>query len=78
MRCAKCGATWLRAFIEYEAFSRSGRYYRIPIPKATLEDLTPEAGLLAIENAPFKIVGGSYFGGIERSIAGAGRLLDSP
>ncbi|MBY4594620.1 hypothetical protein [Ottowia caeni] len=69
MRCSSCGTPWLRAFMEHEAFSRSGRHYRAPVTDAALIDITPEAALTLIENATFKIAGGSYFDGVEIVIA---------
>ncbi|MDX9844864.1 MAG: hypothetical protein RBT42_14045 [Aquabacterium sp.] len=78
MRCRGCGAPWLRAFLEYEAFSRSGRYYRAPVEEAALPGLTPDAALTLIEAAPFKIAGGSRFDGQERVVIDAGKLLDAP
>lgn len=78
MKCCNCGAPWLRAFLEYEAFSRSGRYYRAPVQEADLAGLTPDAALGLIETAPFKIAGGSRFDGREVVVNGAGTLLESP
>jgi hypothetical protein len=78
MRCPRCGATWLRAFLEYEAFSKSGRFYRAPATEGQLAALTPEGALALIEAAPFKIAGGSRFDGQERSVTGADKLLEAP
>ncbi len=65
MRCATCGTPWLRAFFEIEAFARSSRHYRVPTTDAKLSGITPDAALLLIETAPFRIVGGSYYDGKE-------------
>lgn len=61
-RCASCGRLWLRYQLEYEAFSRSGRWAEGVIDAATAAAITPEsaAGLLA--ELPWHVYGGSWFG----------------
>ena len=78
MRCAKCQRPWIRAFIEYEAFPRSGRFYRAPSTDAALDRVSPAAGMAIIEDAEIKIAGGSYFDGVEHVVRGHGRLVASP
>lgn len=78
MRCAQCGTPWLRAFLEHEAFSRSGRYYRMPVTDAALEALTPDAAVCMIETVAFRIAGGSRFDGMEHVISGQCSLLEAP
>lgn len=78
MRCAHCGTLWVRAFLEYEAFSRSGRHYRAPTTDQAIGGVTAEDALHVIELAPFKIAGGSRFDGQERIVTGAENLLESP
>ncbi|MDO3558285.1 hypothetical protein Q3O98_03880 [Ralstonia pseudosolanacearum] len=78
LRCAKCGTQWASAFLEYEAFSRSGRHYRAPVTDTSLEEITPEAALRLIEAAPLRIAGGSRFDGIECVDRGPGELFASP
>ena len=78
MRCAKCGTPWLRAFIEHEAFSRSGRFYRAPVTDAELSGITADAALARIEAAPLRIAGGSRFDGVERVSSGPGQLMTAP
>lgn len=78
MRCRGCGTPWLRAFLEYEAFSRSGRHYRAPTSDAALETITPEAALRIIKMAAYRIAGGSRFDGVEHVLNGPGELLETP
>lgn len=78
MRCARCGTPWLRGFLEIEAFSRSGRFYRAPVTDAALAEITPDAALRLIEEAPLRIAGGSRFDGVEHVISGPGKLMVSP
>lgn len=78
MRCAKCHTPWIRAFIEYEAFPRSGRFYRAPTTDAALDGVSPEVGMFIIEDSEFKIAGGSHFDGVEHVVRGHGPLKDSP
>ncbi|WP_257811608.1 hypothetical protein [Burkholderia glumae] len=64
MRCARCGTPWIRAFLEYEAFSHSGRHYPAPTTDAALQSVRrAEDALNLIEEASFRIAGGSRFGG---------------
>jgi hypothetical protein len=78
MRCSGCGTLWARAFLEYEAFSRSGRHYRAPVTAAALDRANPEAVLRLIEAAELRIVGGSRFDGVEHLVRGPGKLLEAP
>lgn len=78
MRCSKCGTPWLSAFLEFEAFSRSGRHYRAPTNDAALEAITPEIALHIIRDATFRIAGGSRFDGVERVVNGPGKLFETP
>lgn len=78
MRCAKCGTQWVSAFLEYEAFSRSGRHYRAPVDGSALKEMTPENALRLIEGAPVRIAGGSRFDGVEHVDRGPGELLAAP
>ncbi len=78
LRCTNCGTPWLRAFMEHEAFSRSGRHYRAPVTDEALIGLDPERALAILDEAAFKIAGGSYFDGVETVIKGPGKLISSP
>lgn len=44
-KCTRCSTVWLRFFIEYESFSRSGRWYRAPIPPERLSEVTAESAV---------------------------------
>lgn len=63
LQCAHCGMLWLRAFLEYESFSQSGRHYRTPISKNQLQDIIADDAISILEAAEFRIAGGSYFNG---------------
>lgn len=78
MRCAHCGTLWLRAFLEYEAFSRSGRHYRAPTTDQDADGVSADDALHIIEIAPFKIAGGSRFDGQERIVKDTGKLMEAP
>lgn len=78
LHCSRCGALWLHAFLEYEAFPRSGRYYRAPASDTALEVIMPEAALRIIETAVFRIAGGSRFDGVEHIANGPRELLEAP
>ena len=66
-RCRHCQRYWLHYFVEYEAFSKSGRYYMGLITPETAETLTPETAVDYLENLDWYLYGGSYFGRMGRS-----------
>ncbi|MFN8283191.1 MAG: hypothetical protein U0U67_08235 [Chitinophagales bacterium] len=59
--CNDCGATWVRYFAEFEAFSRSGRWYKGIISEPDLKKLKPENAVEYLEKLDWFIFGGSYF-----------------
>jgi hypothetical protein len=61
-RCRDCGQLWLRYFVKYEAFGRSGRWARCPISEDEARTIKPETAAAFIDRAPGYIFGGSYFG----------------
>jgi hypothetical protein len=62
-RCRRCGRIWLRYVVEYEAFSRSGRWARGLIREDDVETLTPETALGRLHGLAWYLYGGSYFNG---------------
>ena len=59
--CNHCGAKWVKYFAEYEAFSRSGRWYKGIITEKEMEYLKPEDVVSYLEKLDWYIYGGSYF-----------------
>src|SRR5687768_15008578 len=61
-RCAECGAHWLHYEVEYEAFSKSGRWFcgRLDGPAVSTVSAANAIGTLA--GLPWYWAGGSYFG----------------
>ena len=59
--CLNCGTKWLRYFVEYEAFTASGRWFRGLITDAEIARITPERAVPFLEQIPWHLVGGSYF-----------------
>jgi hypothetical protein len=61
-RCPACGAQWLHYLVEYEAFSRSGRWFcgRLDETEASTASASSAIGTLA--GLTWYWVGGSYFG----------------
>jgi hypothetical protein len=66
LRCSRCRRLWLRYAVEYEAFSRSGRWAEAPVTDAEADAMTPEAAAAFLDRAEFCIVGGSYYGHARR------------
>jgi len=62
-RCRECRRIWLRYSVEYESFSRSGRWARGIITEAQAETLTPETAADCLAGLDWYLYGGSYFDG---------------
>jgi hypothetical protein len=71
-RCRRCGRLWLRYFVEYEAFSRSGRWAVTPITEDAATAMTPELAAVFLDSAEWHVFGGSFWGHAGRR--GRGRL----
>jgi len=70
--CKACGRQWLHYFVEYEAFSKSGRWFRGLATAEMLRSLRPETAVALLESLPWYFYGGSYFGTTGRK--GSGRV----
>jgi hypothetical protein len=68
VRCARCRRLWLRHFYEIEAFSESGRWAEALIDELAAATIRPEAAYSFIQAAPFRVIGGSFYGGESRRI----------
>lgn len=60
-KCTSCNSLWLHYFVEYEEFSRSGRWYRGLISQEDLKNITPENSVEYLKTVEWYIYGGSYF-----------------
>ena len=61
--CRECGLLWLRYSVEYEGFSRSGRWARAHIAVPAADQITPESAVSHLERDEYAY-GGSYFDGV--------------
>ena len=68
--CHACGLQWVHYQFEFEAFSRSGRWYRGQINSAQAEALTAANAAALLEALAAYTAGGSYFDGQERERSG--------
>lgn len=59
--CKSCGTHWLTYFVEYEAFTASGRYFRGMVSPEQLPGLTAERAAEVLGSLPWHFRGGSYF-----------------
>lgn len=59
--CKRCGRKWLRYFVEYEAFSKSGRWYRGLVSEEVAGTVTPDSAGEILESLDWYFYGGSYF-----------------
>lgn len=62
-QCKYCDRYWLYYQVEYEAFTRSGRYFLGLIAPDTVRTLSPDAAIDYLNNLDWYLYGGSYFGG---------------
>ncbi len=69
-KCRTCGQLWLRYFVEYEAFSRSGRWARGRIEEARALTIQPHEGPSFLARLPSYLYGGSWFDGEEGERSG--------
>ncbi|MDR5812060.1 hypothetical protein QCE62_00470 [Caballeronia sp. LZ033] len=60
-RCQNWSTVWLRFFIEYESFGRSGRWYRAPVPAELVSDVTAENAIQMLNTLEPRFAGGSHF-----------------
>ena len=62
-RCAACGARWLHYLVEYEAFSRSGRWFCGRVDEAAAASASAATAIATLAALPWYWAGGSYFDG---------------
>jgi len=62
-RCRSCGKDWLEYRVEYEAFSRSGRWARGIVSPEQARSIKPEAAADILHGLNWYLYGGSYFDG---------------
>lgn len=58
--CRQCQRSWLNYLIEEEHHSRSGRWWRAPLPAAAAADLDAAGARAFIEHCSWCFVGGSW------------------
>ena len=58
-RCRSCGRLWLRYLVEYEVFSRSGRWARGLISDEAAQTITPETAAPFLNGLDWYLYGGS-------------------
>lgn len=59
--CRRCGQRFLHYHFEFEAFSRSGRWYRGAITPEQAERVTPATALAVLSSLSWYFYGGSYY-----------------
>lgn len=59
--CVHCGTNWLNYMVEFEAFSKFGRWYRGIVSEKEIKKLQPEKVVEHLEGLDWFIFGGSYF-----------------
>jgi hypothetical protein len=59
--CLDCGRRWLHYAVEYESFSRSGRWFRALVSDAVAAKATARKAIAIIQASKLRFAGGSYF-----------------
>lgn len=62
--CKACQSKWIYYFVEYEAFSKSGRWFRALINSKDIDKITPLNAVDFFDENSFCIAGGSYYDSI--------------
>jgi hypothetical protein len=62
IRCTACRRLWLRYHVEYEGFSRSGRWATGIIDEAKAASITPKEAANYLDSLDWYVYGGSWFG----------------
>jgi len=59
--CKVCGRKWLCYRVEYEAISKSGRWYRGLVSEEIAPTVRPETAVQILQSLEWRLAGGSYF-----------------
>lgn len=59
--CRACRRKWLRYFVEYESFSKSGRWYRGLVSEEIARTVSPEKAIAILQSLEWRFAGGSFF-----------------
>jgi hypothetical protein len=62
LQCVDCGQLWLRYHVEYEGFSKSGRWARGQLTAEEASAMTPDAAGDAFTAMSGYLYGGSFYG----------------
>lgn len=60
-QCKLCQRIWIHYFVEYENFSKSGRWYKGIVSKKDRPQITPENAVEYLESLEWYVYGGSFF-----------------
>ncbi|MGC4041822.1 MAG: hypothetical protein QM710_13835 [Flavobacterium sp.] len=59
--CIHCRRKWIRYLVEFESFTKSGRWYSGIVNDDDIKNITPENSIEYIESLDWYLFGGSYF-----------------
>jgi hypothetical protein len=60
-QCSGCMTFWLSFYIEYESFSRSGRWFRAPLPASLVAEVSANNAIDVLNTLTPRYAGGSYY-----------------
>lgn len=60
-QCKLCQRIWIQYFVEYEHYSKSGRWYKGVVSKKDRPHITPENAVEYLESLEWYVFGGSFF-----------------
>ena len=62
-RCRLCGQKWLKYLVEEEYYTKSGRWWRVPVGPDKVETLTANNAKAFIASSKWCFGGGSFYDG---------------
>lgn len=60
-QCKLCQRIWIHYLVEFEHYSKSGRWYKGIVSKKDRPNITPENAVEYLESLEWYVFGGSYF-----------------
>jgi len=60
-KCVHCNQHWLRYFVEYAHYTKSGRWYLGKIEESEIAEINEDNAIQKLENMSWYYFGGSFF-----------------
>jgi hypothetical protein len=73
--CRRCGLVWLNYLVEEPHYSRSGRWWRVAVPREQRIAISAKTAREFIQQQDEGFVGGSYFESTGRKVSAPIRVV---